>query len=84
MTSTANAGTPASTTLLAPIPFVGIGEIRDLLFEISKERVEDLTFRGDFPKPTAELAAGDLWLREEVAAWISQHGDTVADVFKQA
>ena len=84
MTSTANASIPATTTLLAPVAFVGIAEIRDLLLDISEQRVEHLTFRSEFPEPTAELAAGDLWRREDVEAWISQHADIVADVFKQA
>jgi len=74
--------TPAPTTLVVPGPFVGMGEIRDLLLEISKERVESLTVRSDFPEPVDELAAGAVWLLEDVEAWIDQHCDALADMLK--
>ena len=81
MINSANPNTPAPTTRQAPIALVGVGEIVDLLLTISEQRVTELTNRKDFPKPTDVLAAGDIWFREDVETWISQHGDIVANMF---
>jgi hypothetical protein len=70
--------TPSAST-----PLAGIDEIRLLLVKICREGVRELTFRSDFPEPEAELAAGDVWLLEDIEAWINEHGDVVAEVFKQ-
>lgn len=75
MTNTANDSTR--------VPLAGIEEILDLLVRISRERVQELTFRSDFPEPVAELADGDVWLRDDVEAWIHEHGDALASVLKQ-
>ena len=66
-----------------PIPLAGIEEVLDLLFKISKERVLELTSRSDFPEPAAELADGDVWLRDDVEAWINEHGDAMADLLRR-
>lgn len=44
----------------------------------------ELTLRSDFPEPASELAEGDVWLREDVEAWINEHGEAVADILKHA
>jgi prophage regulatory protein len=80
VTDTPNAGTPAPTSP-APIRLAGIDEILDLVVDISKERVLELTFRSDFPKPAEELGAGDVWLLDDVEAWLNRHGDVLAEVF---
>ena len=77
MTNTVNAGAP-ELTQSAPIPLAGITEIRAMLGQISRERVLELTFRSDFPEPAAELVEGDVWLLEEVEAWINEHGDAAS------
>ena len=74
MTNTANALTPLA----------GVDEILGLLVKISRERVLELTFRSDFPEPAAELAEGDVWRRDDVEAWINEHGDVVADMLRLA
>jgi hypothetical protein len=62
---------------------VGIMEIRELIIRvISKDRVEELTFRDDFPRPAGILAQGDIWLADDVAAWFGAHTDAVADLFR--
>jgi hypothetical protein len=81
MTNTANVNTPESTRS-APVPLAGIEEILDLLVKISRDRVRELTFRSDFPEPAAELAQGDIWLRDDIEAWIHEHGDALADMLK--
>jgi prophage regulatory protein len=78
---------PTSTDALqlvpaAPIVLVGVSEIHDLLLRISRERVEGLTYRDDFPEPAAELHGGVVWLREEVEAWIDEHGDALAQMLR--
>ena len=45
-------------------------EVRALLGEISRQRAYQVTSRDDFPKPVAELAAGKVWLRDDVNEWI--------------
>lgn len=83
MTSKAN----VSTLTIVPSPprtIVGMDEIRALLVDVSMEGVQEITFRNDFPEPAAELAAGDVWFLEDVEAWINEHGDVAADVFKRA
>jgi hypothetical protein len=62
---------------------VGVNEIRELIVRaISKDRVEELTFRDDFPKPAAVLAQGDVWLADEVEAWFGENTDAVAALFR--
>ena len=68
----------------ARVPLAGIEEILDLLVKIGRDRVRELTFRSDFPEPAAELAQGDIWLRDDVEAWINEHGDVLAGMLKQA
>jgi len=82
MTNTANDVTPEPTGS-APVPLAGIEEILDLLVEFSREWVRELTFRSDFPEPAAELAQGDIWLRDDIEAWINEHGDALADMLRQ-
>jgi predicted DNA-binding transcriptional regulator AlpA len=64
------------------VNLVGVAEIHDLLLEISRDGVLDLTYRDDFPTPAAELGAGDIWDRAEVEQWIAQHGDLLLSLFK--
>ena len=66
------------------VPLVGIDEILTLLVKISRRSVLELTFRNDFPEPAAELAEGDIWLLEDIEAWINDHGYAVAETLKQA
>ena len=82
MTNTANVSTPEPTGS-APVPLAGIEEIVGLLVKISGDRVRELTFRSDFPQPAAELAQGDIWLRDDVEAWINDHSDALADMLRQ-
>jgi hypothetical protein len=82
MTNTANVS-PLEPTGSAPVPLAGIEEILGLLVEFSRDWVLELTFRTDFPEPAAELAQGDIWLRDDVEAWINEHGDALAEMLRQ-
>jgi predicted DNA-binding transcriptional regulator AlpA len=47
---------------------VGVAEIAELL-GVSRQRVDQLTRRADFPPAVAELASGRLWVRGQVERW---------------
>ena len=81
MTDTANVSAP-ETARSAPVQLAGIEEIQDLLIKVSRDRVRELTFRSDFPQPAAEIAQGDIWLRDDVEAWLNEHGDALADMLR--
>jgi len=53
-----------------PVPLVGAHEIRDML-GVSRQRVQQLATRSDFPQPAAELAQGKVWVLADIQAWIS-------------
>ncbi|GAA4607529.1 hypothetical protein GCM10023107_81910 [Actinoplanes octamycinicus] len=48
------------------------GEITQRL-GVSRQRVQQLTQRDDFPAPYAELSLGRIWLASDVELWIQQH-----------
>ncbi len=48
--------------------FVGAAEIAELL-GVSRQRVDQLTRRPDFPLPVAELVSGRVWTRVFVERW---------------
>ena len=48
--------------------FVGAAEIAQLL-RVSRQRVDQLTLRQDFPPPVAELVSGRVWVRVVVERW---------------
>jgi len=55
-----------------PVNLVGAQEIRDLL-GVSRQRVYQLARRSDFPRPFFKLAQGQVWLVEEIEAWMAVH-----------
>lgn len=50
---------------------MGSAEIRVRLGGISRQRVYQITQRRDFPEPVAKLEMGNVWLAEDVEAWIA-------------
>jgi len=60
---------------------VGVSEAADIM-GWDKRRVITYIDRGHFPEPTASLAGGRIWLREEVEAyaedWRARHPGAVA------
>jgi predicted DNA-binding transcriptional regulator AlpA len=52
---------------------LGTAEVAELL-SVSRQRVDQLASSyADFPKPEAELAAGRIWARAAVDAWLATH-----------
>lgn len=52
---------------------VGAAEIAELL-GVSRQRVDQLTRRPEFPAPVAELASGRFWVRAQVERWAVDSG----------
>lgn len=57
---------------------IGAAEIGEL-FGVSRQRVQQLVNRPDFPRPTVELAMGKVWETEDVRRWGREHGRLPAD-----
>jgi predicted DNA-binding transcriptional regulator AlpA len=56
----------------------GSMEIADRL-GISRQRVQQLIARPDWPEPYETLAMGKVWLAESIEKWIAEHRPDVAD-----
>lgn len=52
---------------------MGAAEIGELL-GVSRQRVQQLVSRADFPAPAVELAMGKVWRREDVERWATERG----------
>lgn len=52
---------------------MGLTEIAEAL-GISRQRVDQLTRREDFPKPAAVLASGRIWKTEDIEKWAREEG----------
>jgi hypothetical protein len=55
-----------------------------MLIRITQSGIQSLTFRDDFPAPLAELIGGEVWHRESVTNWITEHPEAVAEIFRTA
>jgi prophage regulatory protein len=63
---------------MAPAMYlVGSAEIRRM-FGVSRQRVQQLVSRDDFPEPEAVLDMGKVWKRAAVETWARDHGRTVS------
>lgn len=58
---------------------VGAAEIQRMLGGISRQRVHTLVNRDDFPAPAYTFAMGKAWRTDEVRAWATAHGRTIAE-----
>lgn len=58
---------------------VGSAEIGRMLGGLSRQRIQQLVNRDDFPKPDAVLEMGKVWKREDVEQWARDHGRAVDD-----
>jgi prophage regulatory protein len=61
------------------IKLMGSAEIGRRLGGLSRTRVYQLTQRRNFPEPIAELDMGNVWLAEDVEAWINEHRPDFAE-----
>lgn len=64
--------------VLAVHHLVGSQEIGAML-GVSRQRVQQLISRDDFPEPEVTLAMGKVWKRADVEAWARDHGRAIAD-----
>jgi prophage regulatory protein len=46
---------------------------------VSRQRVQQLVARPDWPAPYDELAMGKVWRKEDIEAWISAHRPDAAE-----
>lgn len=56
--------------------YVGAQEIAQML-GVSRQRVQQLVKREDFPAPVERLAMGAFWRRRDVARWAERTGRSV-------
>jgi prophage regulatory protein len=68
------------TTMVAVMHhLVGSAEIGRMLGGISRQRVQQIIGREDFPAPEVQLEMGKVWKRADVEAWARDHGRIIAD-----
>jgi prophage regulatory protein len=53
--------------------FVGAAEIGEMLGGVSRQRVQQIVSRSDFPAPHHELRMGKVWRTAAVEEWIRIH-----------
>lgn len=57
---------------------MGQAEIADRL-GVTRQRVQQLIARADWPEPYEVLAMGKVWRTEDVEAWIKENRPAIAD-----
>ena len=62
-----------SSTISDVAHLMGVKEIAELL-GVSPQRADQLANKEGFPTPTAVLASGRIWNRDEVEAWAREKG----------
>jgi predicted DNA-binding transcriptional regulator AlpA len=62
-----------TTAIVAMHHLVGAAEIGRLL-GVSRQRVQQLVNRDDFPEPEAVLEMGKVWKRSDVEEWARSRG----------
>jgi hypothetical protein len=58
---------------------VGAAEIGRMFGGVSRQRVQQIVNRDDFPEPDVVLDMGKVWKRADVEAWALNHGRVIAD-----
>ena len=53
--------------------YAGAAEIGRMLGGVSRQRVQQIVSRKDFPAPVAVLDMGKVWRRADVEAWVLAH-----------
>lgn len=56
------------------LELVGKHEVAEIL-GVSRQRVDQLADRADFPRPLAALRAGRIWRRDSIERWQRKTGD---------
>ena len=47
------------------------------MFGVSRQRVQQIVGKPDFPAPVERLAMGAIWRRSDVVKWAKQTGRTI-------
>jgi hypothetical protein len=55
------------------VELVGAAEIRVMLGNVSRQRVNVVTTSKGFPDPYATLTMGKVWRKADVEAWVREH-----------
>lgn len=55
----------------------GAAEIRRMFGGVSRQRVQQIVNRKDFPEPFDVLDMGKVWRRADVEAWAQGHGRAI-------
>jgi hypothetical protein len=58
---------------------VGAAEIGRMFGGVSRQRVQQIVKRDDFPEPDVVLDMGKVWKRADVETWALNHGRVIAD-----
>jgi predicted DNA-binding transcriptional regulator AlpA len=58
---------------------VGSAEIGRMLGGLSRQRVQQLISRPDFPAPDVVLDMGKVWKRADIEAWARDHGRSLSE-----
>ena len=56
---------------------VGAAEIGEALGGLSRQRVNQLSTKADFPAPIVELRMGKVWDLADIARWAKERGRTM-------
>jgi len=59
--------------------YVGAAEIQEMFGGISRQRIQQIIGRRDFPKPVVKLKMGKVWRRSDVEKWMRAHGRLTDD-----
>jgi len=62
---------------------MGAGEIGERL-GVSRQRVQQLAVKPNFPKPYDELQMGKVWLIADIEAWVREYRKDLVDVDSEA
>jgi hypothetical protein len=58
--------------------YVGAAEV-GIMFDVSRQRVQTIVNKEDFPKPYATLTVGKVWRTEDVKKWAEEHGRKIVE-----
>jgi predicted DNA-binding transcriptional regulator AlpA len=59
---------------MVKLDLVGVAEVAEML-GVSRQRVHAIAAtHPEFPEPVAELSAGKIWLRKDIAGWARHTG----------
>lgn len=68
------------TTMVVPVHhLVGSAEIGRMLGGLSRQRVQQLIQRDDWPEPEVVLDMGKVWKRADIEEWAKAHGRALED-----